>query len=80
MAWSRDRDKAMWFARRWASTGHVVHVYTVAAPPNAVLADIDTLEPDGRGEGEVVVDPRLLPRLQRAVEYDPQWRGWWEAR
>jgi hypothetical protein len=42
------------------------HTYTVDAPPEAILAVVDEIENDGRGEAEVVVDPRLLPRVRRA--------------
>jgi hypothetical protein len=40
-------------------------VYTVTAPPEGVLAIMDEVEPDGRAEHEVVVDPRLLPKVSR---------------
>ncbi len=66
MAWTRDRDKAEWFAARWTLlTDKAAHVYTVAAPPAAFLADIDLIEGGGRREGEIVVDPAFLPRLRR---------------
>lgn len=67
MAWTTRYSKAEWFAgRRGMNPGHAVaHVYTVVAPPEAILADIDALEPDGRGEGEMVVDPSLIGALRR---------------
>jgi hypothetical protein len=66
MAWTSDPEKAAWFARRWAVLRHprVAHVYTVAAPPEAILADMDALF-EGRAEAEIVVDPALLPPLRR---------------
>jgi len=42
------------------------HVDTVARP-EAVLADIDAILFDGRREGEVVVEPRLLPSARRLI-------------
>lgn len=70
MAWTKDAEKATWFANRWTTqTSQPAHVYTVLAPPDAVLADIDALEGDGgRGEGEVVVNPPRLPALRRIRE------------
>lgn len=66
MAWTTDRDKADWFARRWTiSTGRPAFVYVAEAPPEAVLADIDALDEGGRGEHEIVVDPSLLLAVRR---------------
>jgi hypothetical protein len=62
MAWTTDRQRAEWFANRWAGA----HVYTVTAEPAAVLADVDAIEGDGgRRECEIVVDPAMLGRLRR---------------
>jgi hypothetical protein len=45
MSWTSDRDKAEWFARRWATmSAEAVAVYEARAVPVAVLADIDALE------------------------------------
>jgi hypothetical protein len=67
MAWTTDPDIARWFASRMrAADPRPAHVYTVTAPPEAVLAVMDdVLGADGRAEHEVVVDPRLLPKLRR---------------
>lgn len=66
MAWTTDRTMARWFASRMrAADPRPAHVYTVDAPPAAVLAVMDEVEPDGRQEHEVIVDPRLLPKLTR---------------
>ena len=65
MAWTSDPDKARWFATRWAlMTGRRAAAWTVVAPPSAVLAVMDEIEPDGRDEHEVIVDPRGLPRVR----------------
>ena len=66
MAWTTDLDMARWFASRGkAADPRPAYVYTVTAPPEAVLCVFDDVEPDGRAEHEVVVDPRLLPKLRR---------------
>jgi hypothetical protein len=75
MAWTTDPDKARWFAERFngfvgdpAGLFRTAFAYIVVAPPDAALADIDSILPSGgRGEHEVVVDPRLLPRVQRLI-------------
>lgn len=61
MSWTPDRALAEWFAHRFdaLSPGFV---YVVEAPPAAVL----WAGTNGRKEQEVIVDPRLLPRLRRA--------------
>lgn len=70
MSWTTDPDKARWFTEyregRSSST-RPAYVYTVVAPPDAVLADVDALEggEGGRGEHEIVVDPRRLPKVRR---------------
>ena len=77
MAWTSDRNKAQWFADRFArfATGKQddrfgpAYVYTVATPPGAVLAVADKiLAEGGRGEREVIVDPRLLPKVRRVAD------------
>jgi hypothetical protein len=68
MSWTTDSERAQWFADRWSRTvGATAHVYTVLAPPAAILADVDAIEGEGgRMEGEIVVDPAKLPRLARS--------------
>ena len=68
MSWTIDRAKAQWFGDRWTLvTGKVAHVYTVTAPADAILADIDLIEGGGgRHEAEIVVDPVMLPKVRRA--------------
>jgi hypothetical protein len=66
MAWTTDLKMARWFASRMrAADPRPAYVYTVTAPPEAVLAVMDDVEPDGRAEHEVVVDPRRLPKVAR---------------
>ena len=66
MAWTTDADMARWFASRMRGTNpRPAHVYTVNASPESVLAIMDEADPHGRGEHEVVVDPRLLPKVAR---------------
>jgi hypothetical protein len=61
MAWTTGQKRARWFADRWAkATGRKAFVYTVDAPPHAVLATVS----DGK-ESEVVVDPRRIPKPTR---------------
>jgi hypothetical protein len=61
MSWTRDRDRARWFAERWGLTGRPAFVYLVDAPPPAVLASIYL-----RGEQEVIVDPSMVGKLSRS--------------
>lgn len=68
MAWTRDVEKARWFAQRFVAIGAPAHVFECVVEPIAVLAIID--DPDGRNEAEVVVDPRLLPPLRRTAILD----------
>ena len=66
MSWTTDLEQARWFADRIVRmTGTKAEVVTVVAPPEAVLAIMDEVEPKGRMENEVVIDPRLLPRVRR---------------
>lgn len=69
MAWTTRLSKAEWFAGRWGmSPGRAgAHIYRVDALPEAVLADIDAVQPDGRGEDEIVVDPAMLGKLRRVT-------------
>ena len=43
----------------------LAHVYEATVAPDGVLAAVDVLLADGRGEAEVVVDPAYLPRPVR---------------
>lgn len=43
----------------------VAHVHETMVPPDPVLADIDALDPGGRMEGEIVVNPALLGEVRR---------------
>jgi hypothetical protein len=66
MSWTTEVDKARWFADRWhRTTGRATYVYTTTAEPAAVLADVAAVEPGGRLEAEIVVDPSMLGRLRR---------------
>ncbi|HMG43038.1 MAG TPA: hypothetical protein VK611_17030 [Acidimicrobiales bacterium] len=61
MSWTTDRERARWFADRFAVLGPAF-VFTAEVPPGAVLALIGEKY---RSEGEVVVDPALLPPIRR---------------
>ncbi len=65
MSWTTDLEQARIFADACALGGRTAEVVTVIAPPKAVLAVMDEVEPEGRKEHEVVVDPGLLPRVRR---------------
>jgi len=70
MSWTTDPTVAQWFADRWREALRPsATVFTVLAPPEAVLAVFNFqrtgLHADQRGETEVVVDPFLLPRTTR---------------
>jgi len=63
MAWTTDRERARWFAQRFARfDGHEpfesAYVFEADVHPDGVLAMF-------RREDEVVVDPRFLPPLRR---------------
>jgi hypothetical protein len=62
MSWTVDPSRAEWFAGRWVR--HESHVFQVTIPAGAVLARLG--DPDGRDEGELVVDPSLLPPVRRS--------------
>src|SRR5262249_22437546 len=67
MSWTRDYDKAVWFASREALWGeHNPAVYEATVPPRAVLAMF--MDPEGRKESEVVVNPFVRWPL-KPVEY-----------
>lgn len=78
MAWTTALDMARLFADRFGTFAdgsgrfRPAYVYTVTAPPEAVLAIMDDVEPDGRLEHEVVVDPRRLPKVSRLPEPVPK--------
>jgi len=57
LAWTLDRDKADWFARRWP--GNEPRVYTAQIDAGRILGYFV-----GCNEAEVVVDPADLPRLR----------------
>lgn len=79
MAWSTDRDRAVWFAERW-HTSHPIWrriqgangapcracVFRVTVAPGAVLAMLDD-----RGEAEIVIDPGMLPPVRRSDIVEP---------
>lgn len=80
MSWTRNIEKARWFASRNALFSHVFYdvklpgaIFEATVPPAAVLACLDG---DGsRDESEVVVNPRRLrgrwtPRLIEVVGGD----------
>ena len=60
IAWTLDRDKAVWFAKRFRDAADAILI-TATVDSSKVLAYIV-----GRGEQEVVVDPRRV--LQVATE------------
>lgn len=55
MSWTTDLEMAQWFSRRFTAG----LVYTVTAPPTALLAAITD-----RDEAEIVVDTALLARTK----------------
>jgi hypothetical protein len=60
MSWTTDRDRARWFADRFNRDGYAV--FRADVKPAAVLAYADD-----RGEAEMIVNPRRLPR-NRPIE------------
>ena len=74
MAWTSDLDRARWFAdrtTRFGLLGHggTGHVFGAVVSPAGVLAYIDRA--DGRGEGEIIVDPAYLPPIRRSSIIPP---------
>lgn len=69
MAWTTDRERAAFFAARWKlMAGRLAYVYEVLASPEAMLADLESVQGNGgRREAEVIVDPTILPRLRRTA-------------
>ena len=67
MAWTLDREKAAWFARRGRLIGEAEsRVYAAEIPPQGVLGIFNE-----RGEREVVVDPFSLQDI-REVPFDEE--------
>ncbi len=66
MSWSLDREKAQWFAERWAIWRVPAGVFAFTAPPRAVLAMFND-----RAEQEVVVNPHMLRNRLRLVNQLP---------
>lgn len=67
MSWTTDRDRALWFANRYSDRpGHRAgKLYQVTVPSEVVLADVDAVAGEGgRGEGEIIADPRRLPPVR----------------
>jgi hypothetical protein len=61
LAWTVDRKRALAFATQWpATSGRAAAVYSVEAPPEAVLAIIQV----GKTQ-DVVVHPSRIPKLSR---------------
>jgi hypothetical protein len=54
LSWTADRDKAKWFAERYADLGHPA-IYQATVPANLVFVRIHD-EPFGRQEDEFVVN------------------------
>jgi hypothetical protein len=65
MSWTTDLVRAQWFAER--PTHARGHVYRATVEPAGILASVDLLQPGGREEGEVIVDPDFLPRPLRRM-------------
>ena len=65
LAWSSMLDVAQWFATRWTKD-LPLPVYSAIAPQEAVLARFT-----GRGESEVVVDPRKLFDIEEVLLAPP---------
>jgi hypothetical protein len=59
LSWTFDRDKALWFAKRFTAAPTVGWLATVTLPKSMVRAYLT-----GREEAEVIVLPRDLPRLR----------------
>ena len=75
MSWTLDREHAGWFAQRFENAIGVPlargarfcpgHVYCATVEPAGILAVVDDLEPNGRKEHEIIIDPAHLPRPVR---------------
>jgi len=59
MSWTLDRERAEWFARRFAAMYGDPRLYTATVDSDQVLGYLQ-----GRQESEIVLDPRGLPRLR----------------
>lgn len=60
MSWSVDRERAEWFATRWARNFDVpAAVYRATLPPRAILALVG-FDDGSRHEKEFVVNPNML--------------------
>lgn len=73
LAWTTDRDTALWFASRgdMAGRGRKMHLWTTTITPDRVLAHLN-----GRGENEVVADVTgLRIREERIEETSPLHHG-----
>jgi hypothetical protein len=58
MSWTLEQEVADFHAQRHIHRGFPAVVYEATVPPRAVLG-LD-LQPDGRGEREVIVNPNML--------------------
>ncbi len=58
VSWTLDRERAVWFARRFSFRGPGT-LLTAEIPPEHVLGIFH-----GRGEAEIVVDPKRLRRVR----------------
>lgn len=67
LSWTLDRDKAEWFAHRFDRDGTV---YEAQIEKKHILALFN-----GRGESEVVVDPKYLQNLTVSMEQEQQMGG-----
>jgi hypothetical protein len=72
MAWTADPERAHWFAHRWeGNRGQHARVYSLTAPPDAVLCDVDGWSADVgflvgfADESELVLDPFRMGRPVR---------------
>jgi len=61
MSWTRDKERAVWFAHRHSASGQVPTVLSAEVPKSRILAFINA-----RSEEEVVV----LPRYVRVTQVD----------
>jgi hypothetical protein len=59
MSWTLDREKAIWFANRWARIYGSPRLYQTRVDPSEVLGYVVA-----RSESEIVIDPSGLPALQ----------------
>ena len=62
LSWTLDRDKAEWFAHRFDRDGNV---YEAQIKKEHILALFN-----GRGESEIVVDPKYLQNLTISMEQE----------